>query len=125
MSASATAGPELASNFVVGLSTQAGLGITEIANGAHDFIFLSVINDGFPSGCGTTSGCVIGYDVASGTITTSTTPAFAVPETNGTSGIVIDNTSSFSGASQIYFTPLKTQACGTSGTGLCAIQLSQ
>jgi hypothetical protein len=117
------AGPELANNFVPNLTVQGGLGVTEIANGTHDYIFLSVITDGFPSGCGGT-GCVIGYDV-SGAFSTSMTPAFAVPETNGTSGIVIDNTSSFSGASQIYFTPLGSQTCGTSGSGRCAIQLSQ
>lgn len=124
MSTTVVTGPELADNFLPGLVTQGGLSVTEIVNGAHDYIFLSVLSDGFPSGCGG-GGCVIGYDVASGTISGSTTPAFAVPETNGTSGIIIDNTSSFSGASQIYFTPLGSQACGTSGTGRCAIQLGQ
>jgi hypothetical protein len=51
----------------------------------------------------------------------------------GTSGIVIDNTSSTTGASQIYFGTLGSQPCagngGTGspgqGTGGCAVQASQ
>jgi hypothetical protein len=46
----------------------------------------------------------------------------------GTSGIVMDNTVSsgtLSGASQIYYSTQSNQACGTSGTGGCAVQASQ
>jgi hypothetical protein len=51
---------------------------------------------------------------------------FALPANGGTSGIIIDNTvnGAVSG-SQIYFTTLADQACGTSGTGGCAMQASQ
>jgi len=52
----------------------------------------------------------------------------ALPEAGGTSGIVIDNTvgsGTLGGASQIYFSTLGNQACGTSGTGGCAVQASQ
>jgi hypothetical protein len=46
--------------------------------------------------------------------------------TGGTSGIIIDNSSSDGGASQVYFTPLADQACTTAGgSGGCAIQASQ
>jgi len=48
--------------------------------------------------------------------------------TGGTSGIIVDNTvgsGTLAGASQVYFSTLSDQPCGTSGTGGCAIQASQ
>jgi len=55
-------------------------------------------------------------------------PNFAVTETGGTGGIIIDNSvgsGTLAGASQVYFFTLGNEACGTSGTGGCAVQLSQ
>lgn len=53
----------------------------------------------------------------------ATNDAFA---SGGTSGIGFDNTSTFSGASQIYYSILGSQSCPTSGgTGGCAVQASQ
>jgi hypothetical protein len=52
----------------------------------------------------------------------------ALPATGGTSGIIIDNivgAGTQPGASQIYFSTLGSQTCGTSGTGGCAVQASQ
>ncbi len=52
----------------------------------------------------------------------------ALPAAGGTSGIIIDNTLGpidTTGDSQIYFTTLSDQVCGTSGTGGCAVQASQ
>jgi hypothetical protein len=52
----------------------------------------------------------------------------ALAAAGGTSGIVIDNTvgsGTLAGASQVYFSTLGNQACGTSGTGGCAMQASQ
>jgi len=47
-------------------------------------------------------------------------------ETGGTSGIIIDNTSSSTGASQVYFSTLSNGTCATSGTSVgCAVQASQ
>ena len=46
--------------------------------------------------------------------TTKSTAATATV-TGGTSGIIIDNSSSAGGASQVYFTPLSNQLCTTSG----------
>jgi hypothetical protein len=46
----------------------------------------------------------------------------------GTSGIIVDNivgSGTLAGASQVYFSTLQDQACGTSGTGGCAVQASQ
>jgi hypothetical protein len=55
-------------------------------------------------------------------------PNAALPAASGTGGIIIDNTvnsATLAGASQVYFFTLGSQACGTSGTGICAIQASQ
>jgi hypothetical protein len=50
----------------------------------------------------------------------------ALASAGGTSGVIIDNTvmSGVSG-SQVYFSTQGDQACGTSGTGGCAVQASQ
>jgi len=128
MSASTTAGPEVSSNYSNSLYS-AGLQVTEFyAGGTNDYIFLSVLAYGYPSDCGTATlgnGCVIGYNVNSGTISGSTAATGATAEAGGTSGIVID--SGTSGAQNIYFSTLSNQTCtgGTGGTGGCAIQTSQ
>ncbi|MGA8762196.1 MAG: hypothetical protein WB562_04825, partial [Candidatus Sulfotelmatobacter sp.] len=52
----------------------------------------------------------------------------ALPEAGGTSGIIIDNivgSGTIVGGSQVYFSTLSDQVCGTSGTGGCAVQASQ
>jgi hypothetical protein len=98
-----------------------GLGV------ARDLIYLSVeghsvtsapVNCPAPSG-----GCLMSVDVTSG-LPSATFATRA--EASGTSGIIVDGDSTFPGASQIYFTPLATQGCTTSGGfGGCAIQASQ
>ncbi len=51
---------------------------------------------------------------------------YGLKATGGTSGMVIDNmVETLAGASQIYFSTLSDQVCGTSGTGGCAVQVSQ
>jgi hypothetical protein len=52
----------------------------------------------------------------------------ALATAGGTGGIIIDNTvgsGTLAGTSQIYFFTLNDQACGTTGTGGCAVQASQ
>lgn len=52
----------------------------------------------------------------------------ALPASGGASGTIFDNAVSngtLAGASQVYFSTLGNQACGTSGTGGCAVQASQ
>ena len=52
----------------------------------------------------------------------------ALPAAGGTSGIIVDNilaAINSSPGSQIYFSTLSDQVCGTSGTGGCAVQASQ
>lgn len=125
MSTSATAGPTVSTNYTNGYYA-AGLDLTEIYTGGKDYVFLSVLSYGKPASCSNTlgNGCVMGFDVTSGTI--SSTPTGATTEAGGTSGIIIDNTSTFSGASNIYYTPLANQLCPNSGTtGGCAIQILQ
>ncbi len=52
----------------------------------------------------------------------------ALPSAGGASGTIIDNTvgsGTLAGASQVYFSTLGNQTCGTTGTGGCAVQASQ
>jgi hypothetical protein len=59
------------------------------------------------------------------TISSSTATVATAHEAGGTSGIIVDGSSASAGASQVYFTPLTSMACGTGGTGGCAVQASQ
>jgi hypothetical protein len=55
-------------------------------------------------------------------------PTNVFQSSGGTSGISFDNTvgsGTLAGASQVYFSTLGNQTCGTSGTGGCAVQASQ
>jgi hypothetical protein len=127
MSTSPVAGPVLSTNYSNSYYS-AGLQITEIYSSGKDYIFLSVLAFGTPAGCGSSldNGCVMGFNVTGGIINGSTAPTGATAEAGGTSGIIIDNSSAFAGASNIYYTPLSNQACPTSAsTGGCAIQISQ
>ena len=118
--------------------------VTEIwggGGGTNDYVFLSVTAGGTlttstPSAL-CTGACLYnfivgtgGTDTTAGTAATPSTATAGIAEAGGTSGIVVDNVSSGSGESQIYFTGLSSQTCagnGTtgSGTGGCAIQTSQ
>jgi hypothetical protein len=66
-----------------------------------------------------------------GTVTWTNVGAIAtaaLATSGGTSGIIVDNTvgsGTLAGASQVYFSTLGDQTCGTSGTGGCAVQASQ
>jgi len=105
--------------------------VTEIFNGSTDRIFVSVAggaNTGANISCPSSSlGCIMSFDVTAGT-TPSATSATA-SASGGTSGIVVDNVSSSSQASSIYFTYLSNAATGATcngSTGIgCAIKLTQ
>jgi len=127
----AVVGPALASG------TSDCSDLTEFYNVSTDWIFLSVEANNetaSPISCPSGNGCIMSFNVTStsGWGTGKTTSATALA-TGGTSGAVIDNSSSTpSGTSQIYFTPLGSQACtgnvgetAGSGTGGCAIQAAQ
>jgi len=134
-SGSATAGPELASNYTNGYYA-AGLPITEFCNDGgnpctsdegSDYLFLGVLayGDQFATNpCtnqGESIGCVMGFTApASGVISTSATPNGTLPESGGPSAISIDY------SSNIYFSTLYNQTCATSGgTGGCAVSATQ
>ncbi len=121
------AGPELSTNYTDGYMA-AGMSITEIFTGSNDYIFTSVLIFAEPAACTSslTEGCVMGFDVTSGTISSATLPTGATTEAEGTSAIVIDTaTNGLGGTSNIYYTPLASQLCASGGTGGCAIQISQ
>jgi len=129
MSTASVAGPVVAQNFTNGFFAS-GLNVTEFFNGTTDYIFLSTIAFSNYSGCGTTpsinTGCVVGFDVTSGSISSSTLPTGSSPAAGGASGIVVDNAGSGPGESNIYFSALANQTCPTSGgSSGCAIQISQ
>jgi hypothetical protein len=103
-----------------------------------DWIFLSVTDLGqttAPVSCPANTGCIMSFDVTSGsTISSSTTTAatFSVP--GGASGVIVDNgvaagtgtSTSPSGTSEIYYTPLGNGNCTTlMGIGGCLVQVSQ
>ena len=84
-----------------------------------------------------TSGTTVTFNPTAGGTTTDGTVTWTnlgalgtadMAAAGGTSGIIVDNTvgsGTLAGASQVYFSTLKGQTCGTSGTGGCAVQASQ
>ncbi|PYV23787.1 MAG: hypothetical protein DMG27_14710 [Acidobacteria bacterium] len=72
--------------------------LTEFVNGSTDWLFAGV--GAKCNANGNTGGCVLNFAITSGFPASWT--GFA-NETAGTSGIVIDNSSSTTGASNIYF----------------------
>jgi hypothetical protein len=129
MSTAATTGPVIAQNYTNGFYA-AGLSVTEFFNGSIDYIFLSTIAFSNYLGCGATPnisiGCVVGFNVTSGSISPLTLPTGSSPAAGGASGIIIDNAGSATGESNIYFSALSNQTCATSGgSSGCAIQIAQ
>jgi len=126
-----TAGPEVANNYDNGYYA-AGLQVTEYLNGSADYVFLGVLafgNVSVSSGSGCTgptilNGCVMGFNVTTGSISSGTAATGALPEAGGTSGIVVDYAPGTSG--NIYFSTLLNSSCTTpSVTAGCAIQTQQ
>jgi hypothetical protein len=129
MSTTSVVGPVVAQNFTDGYYA-AGLNVTEFFNGGTDYIFVSTIAFSNYSGCGLPAslriGCVVGFNVTSGSLSASTTPTGSSPAAGGASGIIVDNLGAAAGESNIYFSALANQTCTTSGgTSGCAIQISQ
>lgn len=108
-----------------------GSPVTEILNGSTDYIFTSVsANSSISglSGCATGNACVYSWNATS-TLGSGAAPAAGLSIAGGTSGIIVDNTSSTAEASNIYFSTLGTSGtCATSGivtSGGCAVQAAQ
>lgn len=140
MSAFVTAGDLVskANNVINPLTSAAATcsPVTEIFGSGgttDDYIFLSVTANGNVGDGGTCTGACLYNFVVSTNGTTTTTPAAAtagLATTGGSSGIIMDNISTTTGASQIYFSSLSNETCagnGTTGngTGGCAVQASQ
>ena len=98
--------------------------ITEAFNGTTDLIFVNVQDNGNLGSCGG-NGCVMAFNVTSGTLSTGASPTASLQENGGASGMIIDTLGSATvGANQVYLTPLATGQTCPSGAG-CAIQASQ
>ena len=104
----------------------------------HNKILDANKNVEFVTTAGTSGGTVPTFSMTAGGITSDGATlkwtnlgaigTAALAAAGGTSGIIIDNTvgsGTLAGASQVYFSTLSNQACGTSGTGGCAVQASQ
>lgn len=80
--------------------------LTEVFNGSTDYLFVSEPNSGAPSGCNG-GACVMSFNITSSfptaPIATLPIPGILGVSGDGTSGIIIDNVSTTTGASQIYF----------------------
>ena len=78
--------------------------VTEFYNAAlnKDYLFVGVTNNCVATTGGGTAGCVMSFDITGGfpTVDASTT---ALPAAGGTSGIIVDNDSSQTEASSIYY----------------------
>jgi len=101
--------------------------ITEFYNTgqAKDWIFVSEPNTpALDTGTCTGTGCLYSFNITSA-LTGTTAPTAAIASEDGSSGVIVDNSSTTTGASQVYFSTLGNQMCGTSGTGGCAIQAAQ
>ena len=110
--------------------------VTEFYDGTTDRMFLSVTGSsvvgtngaGAIIGCTAGGGCIMSFNITNATgwgVTTGTSATAA--EVGGTSAIIVDNSVSGGGASQVYFTPLGVGNCSSywHGIGGCAVQASQ
>jgi len=80
---------------------------------------------GTPPACNTTAGLTTTDNGVTWRNAGASSTASLVA-TGGTSGIIVDNVSTFTGASQVYFSTLADGACTTNGgNGGCAVQASQ
>jgi len=126
-----TTGPNIAS-ATAGCSPLTEFYNANATGGAKDWIFLNTQASAVtasPINCPAASGCIMSFDVTSGlAISTSTATTARANVAGGASGLVIDNSATAAGESEVYFTPLATGTCTTTsaqGIGGCAIQASQ
>jgi len=97
--------------------------MTEIVNGANDYLFFGVPFAGAASNCGGDFGCLLGLN-----LTVSWPPSISafssLPMQNGPGGIVVDNVGSGGQESSIYFGPQANNCTTPSGSG-CAVKATQ
>jgi hypothetical protein len=143
LSATAVTGPQLQSAGYVGSYNSPvtefcnNSGSACVSNGTSttsgtDYLFVSSFY-GKPTACAGTSstGCIMSFTVSTpssfSSSMTPNTPLTVAASGLPTIGMVIDNSSTFAGASQFYFATVDASGtCATSGgTGFCAVQASQ
>jgi hypothetical protein len=73
-------------------------------NGANEYLYVSVSALGNDTGC--SGACVYMYNMTGKTWNTSATANAGVSAPGGTGGIIVDNISTTTGASQIYYSTL-------------------
>jgi PQQ-like domain len=78
--------------------------ITEVMNGANDYIYVSVNALGNDTGCA--GACVYLYNLTGLTWNTAAVAAAGIAAPGGAGGIIIDNISATTGASQIYYSTI-------------------
>jgi len=108
MSTTAQAGPNLTGADTSDASGGGGScsPITDVQNGANNYIFVSVPEQGNRTGCA--GSCIYMFNLTGVTIAnwSSTNAVAGLAASGGTSGIVIDNISAVPGASQVYYSTL-------------------
>jgi hypothetical protein len=92
--------------------------------GAKDWLFLSVPDHGAGVSCGNKP-CVFQIDITNAPATLSIGQTGVYSPNQGTSGIIIDNVSTLSETSNLYFVTLAARVCTTGGNGACATKLHQ
>ena len=108
MSTTAAAGPNLTGADTSDASGGGGScsPITDVQNGANNYIFVSVPEQGNKTGC--VGSCIYMFNLTGVTSANwgSTNAVAGLAAPGGTSGIVIDNISAVPGASQVYYSTL-------------------
>lgn len=103
----------------------------EFDDAGTDRIFLSVTGSAnYSHGTSCTGACLYSFTVTTAISSANPNVGASLAVTGGTSGVIIDNAATSTGAAQVYFSPLANEACagnGTTGngTGGCAVQASQ
>lgn len=97
--------------------------ITEIVNGANDFLFFGLnYPGGLSSGC--TSGCILSLNLAGQSWPPAISAFSVLAEQGGPSNIVVDNVGTGGQESSVYFGPVGNNCASPSGSG-CAVKVTQ
>lgn len=95
--------------------------ITEILNGANDYLFFGMVLDGAATGCN--NGCLLGLNLT-GLVWPPSVSAFSsLPVVGGPSAIVVDNVGIGGQESSVYFGP-QANNCASPTNG-CAVKATQ
>jgi len=96
--------------------------ITEILNGANDYLFFGMVLDGAATGCN--NGCLLGLNLTGLTWPPSVSAFSSLPVAGGPSAIVVDNVGGGGQESSVYFGP-QANNCASPTTNGCAVKATQ